>query len=150
MVKLLACFPPLVMIRWHPLVCLTTGWTGPKEEAHRSQASRALNGPPGLLRDNADPSTRFLLRPSRCRPLSSNSKPFFSSKQYWALSYSLLYVHVSSSWVSCSLGGFQKAIFASYCVEANMSAALANGKIKVSVRSNSCADRCLYFELGNV
>ena len=82
--------------------------------------------------------------------LSSNSKPFFSSKPYWALSYSLLYVHVSSSWVSCSLGGFQKAIFASYCVEAKMSAALANGKIKVSVRSNSCADRCLYFELGNV
>ena len=123
MPKLPSCFPPIVMIVWNPLVCPTTGWTGPEEEAHRSPpASRALiwlprllNGPPGLLRDNADVSTNQVSPPSvsvsspvlrfKAFPLLLGSHGL-SSKQYWALSYSLLYVCACQSFLGFLLPGW--------------------------------------------
>lgn len=67
--------PIIMMIGCHPLVCPTTGWSGHEEEAHRSRASRPLNGPPGLLRD-AHPKQVSLPSVSLGVVLSSDSKPF--------------------------------------------------------------------------
>ena len=132
------CFHPVMICR--PLVCPNTGWSGPdEEEAHRFRARRPLhtplNGPPDLLRD-ADPN-RFPFRPSS---VSVSSCPrilrILSSDQYWDLSFSPLYVHVSPS---SSLLCFQKGSFASNCVSAKMSSSLSNGKnIKVFASQIEC------------